>query len=205
MSVSLLTDQNFSSDGKVLALKSTGFHVVMFMTSSCPACHNFKPLFAKVAKSDNKLHFSLCDVGKYRSVVNMSRTTTTPISSVPLVLFYVNGRPFGKYKGPPNSQHLMNFIGTMLAKGSQGLQAQPQDITQLRSQHPQQPYQQQPPMYQSQPHPPQSQQLPHSPYMNDNESGIGSHQQDMQDDNNIVPSGIIPHNSPWYKTGYQNL
>jgi hypothetical protein len=40
----------------------------------------------------------------------MSKDTIAPITYVPYIVLYINGRPFMKYQGPPTADEMKRFI-----------------------------------------------------------------------------------------------
>lgn len=113
-----LSDQHFSNmDGKVMTLalpKPVVF--VMFKTMQCQICPKIIPMFERMAQQDQRLAWAIVDVGQYRSIIGMARTSTTPIKSVPTFILYVNGRPQLNYKGERTPQHIKAFLDQALQK-----------------------------------------------------------------------------------------
>ena len=116
MSVQYLTDQHFSNvGGRALRCNVKGIVFVMFKTENCQHCQHTIPLFRQLAQQDMRLVWAVIDVGQYRGLVNMSKTTNTPIRSVPMFILYVDGRPHANYKGKRTIPHIVAFLDKILA------------------------------------------------------------------------------------------
>jgi len=54
--------------------------------------------------------FAMCNVSLCKDVVQASRNTIAPITYVPLMLFYYNGKPYARYDGPRDEESIRRFI-----------------------------------------------------------------------------------------------
>ena len=54
--------------------------------------------------------FGVVNVSTSKKLVDMTRQTTSPITYVPLLILYVNGRPYMKYDGEKSDTAIRNFI-----------------------------------------------------------------------------------------------
>lgn len=116
MSVQYLSDAHFSNaGGRALRCNLSGTTFVMFKTENCQHCEQTIPLFQQLAQQDMRLTWAIVDVGRYRNLVAMSKSTSTPIRAVPIFILYVNGSPHANYKGKRSSPHIMAFLNKILA------------------------------------------------------------------------------------------
>lgn len=114
-----LTLQNFVQNGKELLLNTRGNFLVLFYSNGEKNCENFKPYFSKLAKEFPSIHYASYDIQREnnKNLISISRKTTTPIQSVPFLIFYVGGRP--KLTIPPkNDTRVMASIITEFLQGS---------------------------------------------------------------------------------------
>ena len=115
----VLDDQSFYLDSNrrspsTMKLRMGGPVVVLFFTMPrCRGCHAFKPLYSQLASSNARLTFATADLAVLKSVVNMSRASSTPLQSVPTLILYSDGLPRAKFKGNMN----LNSVESFLAKG----------------------------------------------------------------------------------------
>ncbi len=115
MSIQYLSSAHFSSaGGRALRCNLPGIVFVMFKSDGCQHCRQTLPLIQQFAKQDMRLTWAVADVGQYRDVVAMSKTTSTPIRAVPMFILYVEGRPHANYKGPRNAPKMKKFIDDIL-------------------------------------------------------------------------------------------
>jgi len=103
-------------DKRHLELKVPGLVLVYFKGGNDGNCQKFDPIFYSVANTDKRIKYAIIDVeGSNREIINRSRNTTTPISVIPYMLFYNNGKPYSKYTNKSKSPELiMDFINKSL-------------------------------------------------------------------------------------------
>lgn len=110
---------NFQIHGrqkKTLITNVPGLCVVFFEMTNCEGCADFKPIFTQYAHTEGRINtFATCNVtGPNRQIAEMSKGTTSPISTVPHVLLYNNGYPFARFTGRKTIQGLQSFIDRAL-------------------------------------------------------------------------------------------
>ena len=210
MSIHQLSTQNFHVVGQQrqsLNINYGGNVLVFFKLQECQGCAAFEPVFNQLSTEEQRVSVAVLDLTYNREIVQMSRSSTTPIQKVPCLILYVQGRPHARFKGQKDLQSLKNFI-------TGALQAVPQQPPQQSSFVPQQ----QPPqqnMYGG------SQQPQGSAFMPDivppkaaiNMAHYGpaqahpSMQQQCDPDDDeclMIPKNIIPKNMPW-ESDYKKL
>jgi len=129
MSVHQLTSQNFQVVGRsrqTLNINAPGNVLVFFKMDGCPGCAAFEPIFYQLAGQERRVNYAVANLTNCREVISMSRSTTTPIQTVPFIILYVNGSPFAKYNGKKNIPALKSFVGKALAKAPSGPSSPPQ-------------------------------------------------------------------------------
>jgi hypothetical protein len=58
----------------------------------------------------------MINVSKNKKCVRMSRNTIAPITYVPYIVLYVNGRPFMRYQGPHDGGEIRRFVFEVVQK-----------------------------------------------------------------------------------------
>lgn len=118
MGVQYLTQDNFhlQNGGKSMVCDLGGVCLIMFKSENCSHCRTLFPIFTRVSSKDHRVTYACVDVGNNRNVIGMSKTTKAPITSVPLILLYVEGKLRAKYKGPNSEDSILSFIDQMLNK-----------------------------------------------------------------------------------------
>jgi thiol-disulfide isomerase/thioredoxin len=116
-----LNSENFLLLGtrtKTLGINIPGNVLVFFKMSSCPNCAAFEPIFVNLSHQENRVTHAVIDVGQYRDVAMTSKNTSTPITAVPCLILYIDGRPHSKIAGGKNVAAVRDFI-------TKSLQAKP--------------------------------------------------------------------------------
>lgn len=115
MSIKFLSYADFVTIGtrqKTLGIKLQGNIFIFFKMRGCNNCAEFEPVFAQLAKTENRVACAILDVTdpSNREVVKWSRDTSTPITAVPVLILYVNGRPHAKFHGTKSIPSIQGFI-----------------------------------------------------------------------------------------------
>lgn len=119
-SVMALTFQHFviiGSKNKALGVNIPGNVLVLFKMQRCDNCAQFEPIFLSLPKVENRIAFAIMDITN-NPLVNLSRTTSTPINTVPMLILYINGKPHSKFGGTKNIPSIQNFITKALQLSS---------------------------------------------------------------------------------------
>ena len=96
--------------GDILCNNLKGYCVVLFYSTQCVHCHSLIPVFKQLPGTIANCQFAMINVSMQKNVVMMSRNTVAPITYVPYIMFYVNGKPFIKYSGPYDANEIKRFI-----------------------------------------------------------------------------------------------
>ena len=96
--------------GDILCQNIKGYSVVLFYSTQCVHCQTLIPIFKSLPGTVANCQFAMINVSNQKNVVLMSRETITPITFVPYIVFYVNGKPFMKYTGPHDANEIKRFI-----------------------------------------------------------------------------------------------
>lgn len=103
---------------KTLGITIPGNVLVFFKMSTCPNCASFEPIFVNLSHQENRVTHAVIDVGQYRDVAMTSKNTSTPITAVPCLILYIEGRPHSRIPGAKNVAAVRDFI-------TKSLQAKP--------------------------------------------------------------------------------
>jgi hypothetical protein len=119
-SLIFLTDQDFSvqqgKKGNVLCNTLPGISLVLFFSKQCTHCHTMLQFYPIIAQAVPACQIALLNISSYPRVARMSQQTIAPITYVPFMILYVNGRPFVKYNGPKTLQDIINFLTEVLSR-----------------------------------------------------------------------------------------
>jgi thiol-disulfide isomerase/thioredoxin len=113
-SLLFLTTDDFSiangENGPLLHHDISGFSLVLFYSTQCVYCQNIIPIFKRLPDLINGCQFGMVNVSMNNSLVRMSANSITPIKYVPLLILYINGRPYVRYEGPHKEEDIRRFI-----------------------------------------------------------------------------------------------
>jgi len=196
MAVQEATANDFRLLHGVMTINRPGYTLVFFKMTGCAGCNAFAPIFSDLSVTAPGIdHFVTINVSTYRNVVAMSRDTKTPIQIVPLIILYIDGKPYAKYTGKKSLPDVLSFITKNTESKSHGFMQNPAH----RAQPPPQP--QQRGMYgQSQyTHPAmhpdmQGVRQPTRPQQQYAQMG---EPEDEDEEKLLVPNQVTPHNVPW--------
>ena len=96
--------------GNILCTGIPGFSLILFYSTQCEHCHKLIPIFKKLPGSIGGCKFGMINVSTNKQCVVLSRNTITPITYVPYIILYINGRPFMKYQGPYDINEIQKFV-----------------------------------------------------------------------------------------------
>lgn len=109
-----LTSEDFNvqrgSKGDILCHQIPGFSLILFYSTHCEHCHALIPMFKKMPGTIGGCQFGMVNVGSNRKCVEDSQKTIAPITYVPYIVLYINGKPFMVYKGPYDEGEIRRFI-----------------------------------------------------------------------------------------------
>ena len=80
------------------------------LSNNCVYCKKLLPIFNKLPEKVGGCNFAKVNVSQARGVLRLSKTTISPIEFVPYIIFYVNGKPYMRYNGPPEMKEIQSFV-----------------------------------------------------------------------------------------------
>tara|TARA_B100001250_G_scaffold18722_1_gene16153 strand:+ start:484 stop:1014 length:531 start_codon:yes stop_codon:yes gene_type:complete len=109
-----LTSDDFflkdGSKGKIICNNIPNFSLILFYSTNCPHCQEFIPIFKSLPGTLTGCQFGMINVNKNKNIIRLSKQTISPITFVPYIILFINGKPFMRYDGPPNQQDITNFV-----------------------------------------------------------------------------------------------
>lgn len=98
------------ANGNILCNQINGFSLILFYSTKCVHCHTLTPIFKGLPGSVGGCQFGMINVSFNKRCVQMSQQTITPITYVPYIILYIQGKPFMKYNGPYEAKEIRRFI-----------------------------------------------------------------------------------------------
>ena len=109
-----LTSEDFGvtsgNKGDILCHGIPGFSLILFYSTQCVHCQTLIPIFKKLPGSIGGCQFGMINVSTNKKCIRLSKDTITPITYVPYIILYIQGKPFMKYNGPHDSNEIRRFI-----------------------------------------------------------------------------------------------
>ena len=97
-------------NSQMLCTKINGPVLVLFYSTQCIYCKKLIPIFKKLTSIGLQTNFAMVNIGKTKDVIAMSGKTSKPITYVPLIIYYINNKPYIMYKGAPDFETIKRFI-----------------------------------------------------------------------------------------------
>jgi thiol-disulfide isomerase/thioredoxin len=96
--------------GNILCQSIPGFSLILFYSTQCTHCQTLIPIFKKIPGSIGGCQFGMINVSSNKACIRMSKNTIAPITYVPYIILYINGRPFMRYQGPHDAEKIKQFV-----------------------------------------------------------------------------------------------
>lgn len=96
--------------GPILCTNIPGCSLILFYSPACPHCKILDPIFRQLPGTIQGCQFGMLNVNNNHTCIAMSKNTVSPITYVPMIILYFNGRPYMIYKGPYDIEHIRRFI-----------------------------------------------------------------------------------------------
>jgi thiol-disulfide isomerase/thioredoxin len=96
--------------GNILCTSIPGFSLILFYSTQCSHCQKLIPVFKRLPGSIGGCQFGMINVSSNKTCVQMSKDTVAPITYVPYIILFVNGRPLLRYNGPHDLVEIKRFV-----------------------------------------------------------------------------------------------
>ena len=102
--------------GDIVCNNIRGISLILMYSIKCQYCQNLIPIFKRLPGSIGGCQFGMINVSTETDIIAMSRNSISPIKYVPLIILYVNGKPFIRYDGPHTEQDIRSFLFEVTSK-----------------------------------------------------------------------------------------
>jgi len=96
--------------GNILCHRIPNFSLILFYSTKCPHCKNIIPIFKGLPGTIDGCQFGMINVSTNKKTVMDSRETIAPISCVPYIMLFYNGKPHMRYQGPYDMREISRFV-----------------------------------------------------------------------------------------------
>jgi hypothetical protein len=119
-SLIFLSSDDFSiqsgKKGNILCNKIPGISFVLFYSNQCPHCGGVVDQFKTLPQLLPNCQFGMVNVSTNKDVALMSQKTISPITYVPFIILFVNGRPFIVYNGQKTATEMAGFVYEVISR-----------------------------------------------------------------------------------------
>lgn len=102
--------------GDIVCNNIRGISLILMYSIKCQYCQNLIPIFKRLPGSIGGCQFGMINVSTETDIIAMSRNSISPIKYVPLIILYVNGKPFIRYDGPHTEKDIRSFLFEVTSK-----------------------------------------------------------------------------------------
>lgn len=104
------------SRGDILCNSIRGISLILFYSTRCQHSQALIPIFKSLPGSIGGCQFGMINVTNERDIITMSSSTVAPIQYVPLIIMFINGKPFIRYDGPHDAAEIRKFLVEVTSK-----------------------------------------------------------------------------------------
>lgn len=97
-------------NNNILEHSVRGFTLILFYSTNCVHCNRLIPILKQLPGSISGCLFGMINVNKNTLVIKKSQNTITPLTYVPYIILYYNGRPYMRYDGPSTINDIQIFV-----------------------------------------------------------------------------------------------
>jgi thioredoxin-like negative regulator of GroEL len=102
--------------GDILCNSIRGISLILFYSTKCEHCQALIPVFKRLPGTIGGCQFGMINVTMEKDVVRMSSSSIMPIKYVPLIVLFVQGKPFIRYDGPHEDSEIRKFLVEVTSK-----------------------------------------------------------------------------------------
>lgn len=102
--------QPSSRGGEIVCNNIRGISLILMYATKCEFCRRLIPIFKRLPGSIGGCQFGMVNIESERELVRMSVNSLVPVSYVPLIVLYLNGKPFIRYDGAHEEADIRAFL-----------------------------------------------------------------------------------------------
>ena len=105
-----------TNGGTILCTSIPGISLILFYSTKCGYCQALTPIFKRLPGTIGGCQFGMINVTMQMEVIQMSLQTIIPIKYVPLIILFVDKKPFLRYDGPQDEREIRQFLMEVTSK-----------------------------------------------------------------------------------------
>jgi hypothetical protein len=94
----------------ILTTQIKGHSLILFYSMQCTYCQSLISIFKTLPKVLGGCQYGMINISKNKECIAKSQQTNTPITCVPYIMFYYNGKPYIRYTGEYDIENIKNFV-----------------------------------------------------------------------------------------------
>tara|TARA_A100001011_G_scaffold394642_1_gene487544 strand:- start:14047 stop:14634 length:588 start_codon:yes stop_codon:yes gene_type:complete len=98
------------SKGAIMCTAIPGFCLILFYSTQCKYCQDLIPIYKTLPGNIGGCQFGMINVSQNKKCILMSKNTIAPITVVPYLILYINGKPYMRYQGPHEASEISRFV-----------------------------------------------------------------------------------------------
>lgn len=102
--------QSSTRGGEIVCNNIRGVSLILMYATKCEFCRRLIPIFKRLPGSIGGCQFGMINIESERDIVRLSNNSLVPITYVPLIVLYFNGKPFIRYDGPHEEADIRAFL-----------------------------------------------------------------------------------------------
>lgn len=102
--------QPSTKGGDIVCNNIRGVSLILMYATKCEFCRRLIPIFKRLPGSIGGCQFGMINIEAERDIVRLSMNSLVPITYVPLIVLFVNGKPFIRYDGPHEESDIRAFL-----------------------------------------------------------------------------------------------
>ena len=101
---------NKGTRGPIMCNNIQGFSLILFYSTQCQHCKELIPIFKTLPGTVGGCQFGMINISQNKKCILIAKQTITPITVVPYLIMYINGKPYMRYQGPHDAKEISRFI-----------------------------------------------------------------------------------------------
>lgn len=102
--------QPSTKGGEIVCHNIRGISLILMYATKCEFCRRLIPIFRRLPGTVGGCQFGMINIETEKEMVRLSKNSLVPVTYVPLIILYVNGKPFIRYEGAHEEAEIRSFL-----------------------------------------------------------------------------------------------
>lgn len=99
-----------TNQGNLLTHNIPNLSLILIYSTQCEHCSKLLPIFKKLPSTIDGCQFGILNIGANKNMIPLCKDTILPIEYVPLMVLFIDKKPFMKYNGPHDIEDIRKFV-----------------------------------------------------------------------------------------------